>query len=89
VETVEAVEASVQRRLEELRAERMTGLRRLEDLSREFESVRETVLRIGGAIQVLEELFAEGPPEAAGGPPDAVPDAASPAGVDGPPDPTG
>jgi hypothetical protein len=53
------VEASLARRLEELRAERTTGLRRLEDLAREFDSVRETVLRIGGAIQVLEELLAE------------------------------
>jgi hypothetical protein len=46
------------RRLEELRAERTVGMRRLEELSREFEALRETVLRIGGAIQVLEELLA-------------------------------
>jgi hypothetical protein len=54
------MEASALRRLEELRAERMTGVRRLDELAREFDAVRETVLRIGGAIQVLEELLADG-----------------------------
>jgi hypothetical protein len=57
------MEADLLRRLEELRAERTVGNRRLEQLSREFEDVRETMLRISGAIQVLKELLAVDSPD--------------------------
>jgi len=51
------MEASVLQRLDELRGERALGMRRLEELAREYDGLRETVVRIGGAIQVLEELL--------------------------------
>jgi prefoldin subunit 5 len=44
------------RRLEELRQELAKGQKRLEMLERERQEVRDTMLRISGAIQVLEEL---------------------------------
>ncbi|PYK95869.1 MAG: hypothetical protein DME36_00365 [Verrucomicrobia bacterium] len=43
-------------RLEELRAELQKGRQRLELLDRERQELRDTMLRISGAIQVLEEL---------------------------------
>lgn len=45
-----------QARLEELRHEYEVGQRRLQELMAQEVSVRETLLRISGAIQVLEEL---------------------------------
>jgi hypothetical protein len=48
----------IDERLEELRIERMKGERQLEALRQQRRAVRETVLRIAGAIQVLEELRA-------------------------------
>lgn len=62
------MEASVLRRLEELRGEYALGVRRMQELSRELEATRDTVLRIGGAIQVLEELLAGGSPAAGDAP---------------------
>ena len=50
------VEETIQRRLEVLRQEFERGQRHLEALERERQEVRDTLLRIGGAIQVLEEL---------------------------------
>jgi len=44
-------------RLEELRQELSKGQKRLEMLDRERQEVRDTLLRISGAIQVLEELL--------------------------------
>ncbi len=44
-------------RLQELRAELEKGRQHMLVLDRERESVRETMLRISGAIQVLEELI--------------------------------
>jgi prefoldin subunit 5 len=44
-------------RLEELRQELAKGQKRLEMLDRERQEVRDTLLRISGAIQVLEELL--------------------------------
>lgn len=44
-------------RLLELRSELEKGRQRMLALDRERESVRETMLRISGAIQVLEELI--------------------------------
>ena len=47
----------MQERLAALREEHDKGLERLSALDRERERVRDTVLRISGAIQVLEELL--------------------------------
>lgn len=44
-------------RLEELKEELAKGQKRLEILDRERQDVRDTMLRISGAIQVLEELI--------------------------------
>lgn len=44
-------------RLQQLRAELEKGRRRMQVLDYEREQVRETMLRISGAIQVLEELM--------------------------------
>lgn len=46
----------VVKRLEELRQDWTTGQRRLESLDAERQRLRETLLRIAGAIQVLEEF---------------------------------
>jgi predicted nuclease with TOPRIM domain len=45
-------------RIEELKSELEKGRERLESLERERQSIRDTMLRISGAIQVLEELKA-------------------------------
>jgi hypothetical protein len=52
-------------RLAELRAEWTEGQRRLDMLDTERAKTRDTLLRIGGAIQVLEELTG-GSPSGAG-----------------------
>jgi hypothetical protein len=49
----------MQKRLDELKEEFEKGRRHLEVLDRERQEVRDTLLRIGGAIQVLEELMAQ------------------------------
>ena len=49
----------VQVRIESLRKELEVGQRRMHDLERELAQLRDTMLRISGAIQVLEELQAE------------------------------
>jgi len=50
-------------RLAQLRIELEKGRQRLELLDRERQEVRDTMLRISGAIRVLEELAAQnGPP---------------------------
>ena len=51
------VEESIQRRLDVLREEFEKGQRHLDGLDRQRQEVRDTLLRIGGAIQVLEELL--------------------------------
>ncbi len=50
----------LQARLAELREEYDRGRETLEGLEAQVASVRATMLRISGAIQVLEELAAEG-----------------------------
>ena len=45
------------RRLEELHQELAKGQRQLEALDQERQEVRDTMLRISGAIQVLQELL--------------------------------
>lgn len=54
-------------RLEELRAEYEKGRATLEELEAKVRSVRSTMLRISGAIQVLEEELARGAAEPASG----------------------
>ena len=46
----------IHQRLQELRTELAKGEQQLERLDRERANIRDTVLRIQGAIQVLEEL---------------------------------
>ena len=50
--------AQLQARLEELKREFETGQTRLQELEAQAALVRETLLRISGAIQVLEEALA-------------------------------
>jgi predicted nuclease with TOPRIM domain len=65
----------LQSRLDALRTELAKGQTRLREVEREAAYLRETLLRISGAIQVLEELLAEAEAgrgeagEAEGGPP--------------------
>jgi len=47
----------LQRRLEELKSEFESGQKMLADLEAKQVNLRETLLRISGAIQVLEELL--------------------------------
>ncbi len=44
-------------RLEELKRELEKGRQRLDALDRERQEIRDAMLRIGGAIQILEELI--------------------------------
>ena len=48
--------SQIETRLHELRLEQERGYGRLAGLEREREQLRETLLRIQGAIQVLDEL---------------------------------
>jgi len=48
----------LQRRLDELKQEFETGQARLHELEMQQARLRETLLRISGAIQVLEETLA-------------------------------
>lgn len=52
----------IQARLETLRKELEKGQVELQKVENQRTYLREMVLRISGAIQVLEELLAEGPP---------------------------
>jgi len=54
----------MEKRLEVLRSELAKGQRQLQVLDRERQEVRDTMLRIGGAIRVLEELLAQNGPQA-------------------------
>jgi predicted nuclease with TOPRIM domain len=49
----------LEKRLEELKREYETGQGRLHELEAETAYVRETILRITGAIQVLQEMLGE------------------------------
>lgn len=57
---------ALQGRLELLRAELQTGQSELQKVEAQREYLRETILRIGGAVQVLEELLAEEQPDGRG-----------------------
>ena len=52
------MQEQLRRRLEELKKEFETGQARLRELETEQAYTRETLLRISGAIQVLEEALA-------------------------------
>jgi prefoldin subunit 5 len=51
----------IQARLEELKKELETGQAELQKVEMQHTYLRETVLRIDGAVQVLKELLAGGP----------------------------
>ena len=53
------MQTELQQRLEELRKEFETGQNRLRDLEMQEAHLSETLLRISGAIQLLEELLAQ------------------------------
>ncbi len=57
------MQEQLQVRLEVLKNEFETGQARLRELERQQSILRETLLRISGAIQVLEELLADSEPE--------------------------
>lgn len=48
----------IQERLDELKQEFETGQQRLADIENQGAQLRQTLLRISGAIQVLEEMLA-------------------------------
>ncbi len=53
------MQEELERRLDELKKEFEAGQNRLRDLEMQQAHLRETLLRISGAIQVLEELLAK------------------------------
>lgn len=57
------METKLRQRLEELRAEYDKGQKTLLELEGQAASVRATLLRISGAVQVLQEAFDEQRPE--------------------------
>lgn len=56
---------NIQTRLQQLRTEYQTGQQMLQELQQKQANLEQTLLRIAGAIQVLEELLAEAPEQAA------------------------
>lgn len=50
---------NIQQRLQELRSEYQNGQEMLEELRQKQANLEPTLLRIAGAIQVLEELLAQ------------------------------
>ncbi len=54
----------IQNRIDSLRKEMEVGQQRMHDLELQVAQLRDTMLRISGAIQVLEELQAEDAPAA-------------------------
>lgn len=55
------MEARLRKRLEELRAEYDKGRKALDELESQAAIVRATLLRIAGAVQVLQEELGENP----------------------------
>jgi prefoldin subunit 5 len=56
------VREQVERRVDELKAERQKGQQLLAELEGRQAELRQTLLRISGAIQILEELLAGAKP---------------------------
>jgi len=70
VDTVPDMETKVRTRLAELRTEYDKGQKTLQDLEGQTANVRATLLRISGALQVLQETLGEtGDNSAPGEPP--------------------
>ena len=59
------MEQQLRTRLAELKAEFEKGQKRLEELETETNHLRQTLLRISGAVQILEELLAQTEQQAA------------------------
>ena len=57
------MKSQLETRLQELRTEYETGLGVMNDLQKKQDELRTTLMRISGAIQVLEELLAEDAPQ--------------------------
>ncbi len=57
------MKSQLETRLQELRTEYETGLGVMNDLQKKQDELRTTLMRISGAIQVLEELLATEAPE--------------------------
>jgi hypothetical protein len=57
------VREQLEQRISELRAEQQKGQQMLGELEGRLSELRQTMLRISGAIQVLEELLAGASPE--------------------------
>ena len=57
----------IEQRLTALRSEHETGVRMLAELEGRRAELQQTLLRIGGAMQVLEELLTAGPGDPAEG----------------------
>ncbi len=53
------MESRLRQRLDELRSEYDNGRKTLDDLEGQAANVRATLLRIAGAIQVIEEVLGE------------------------------
>lgn len=71
----------IEQRLTALRSEHETGVRMLAELEDRRAELQQTLLRIGGAVQVLEELLTAdpaGPAQSNGAAPPAFADAAAP-----------
>lgn len=56
----------IEQRLTALRSEHETGVRMMAELEARRAELQQTLLRIGGAVQVLEELLGTGSAEPAG-----------------------
>ncbi|HEX2092105.1 MAG TPA: hypothetical protein VHG28_06865 [Longimicrobiaceae bacterium] len=56
------MQETIESRLEELKQEYARGQTRLREVEAQQAALRETLLRISGAIQVLEEVLAVGAP---------------------------
>ena len=63
------MQEQLQQRLDELKKEFEIGQNRLQEMDRQQAHLRETLLRISGAIQVLEELLAQNQPAQSHAPP--------------------
>ena len=61
------MQIQIEQRLNELRTEYETGQQMLAELEAKRANLQQTLLRISGAIQVLEELLAQSTPAAVNG----------------------
>ena len=61
------MQVQLEQRLNELRTEYETGQQMLAELEAKRANLQQTLLRISGAIQVLEELLAQSTPAAVNG----------------------